>query len=50
LEATDRDNRRRGTSPTAGERSALMQFPLPPVKNSDFFSFGLTLKQQSKGW
>ena len=30
---------------TAGVLSALVQFPLPPVKTSDFFSFRLALKQ-----
>ncbi len=50
LEATDRDDRRQEISPTAGERSVLTQFPLPSVKNSNFFSCRLTQQQPSKEW
>jgi hypothetical protein len=38
LDAVDCDDRRQETSPTAGERSVLTQFPLASVKNSNFFS------------
>ena len=41
--------RRKATSQTAGVLSALVQFPLPPVKTSDFFSFRLAPKQPNKG-
>jgi hypothetical protein len=50
LEATNRDDGRQETSPTAGEGSALTQFPLPTVKKSNFFSCRGTLQQLSKEW
>jgi hypothetical protein len=48
LEAPDRDNRRKATSPNAGERSILTQFPLFPVKSNNFFSCRLMPQQMIK--
>jgi hypothetical protein len=45
LEALDHDNRRKATSPNAGERSILTQFHLSPVRSNNFVSFSSMLLQ-----
>jgi hypothetical protein len=45
LEAPDHDNRRKATSPNAGERSILTQFHLSPVRSNNFVSFSSMLLQ-----